>query len=134
MGVSLLLIERTFPGVKTKQMNCAGVWASGTTYITFEDVKVPVENLIGTENEGFKCIMHNFNGERWGMAVQANRFARVCIEEAIKYAIKRRTFGKPLIQARPAERARAPSVRLTAVFARAAPSHPAQAGRNVVAR
>jgi len=98
MGVSLLLIERTFPGVKTKQMNCAGVWASGTTYITFEDVKVPVENLIGVENEGFKCIMHNFNGERWGMAVQANRFARVCIEEAIKYAIKRRTFGKPLIQ------------------------------------
>lgn len=97
-GVSLLLIERTFPGVTTKQMACSGVWSSGTTYITFEDVKVPVENLIGKENEGFKCIMYNFNSERWGMAVQANRFARVCIEEAILHAIKRKTFGKPLIQ------------------------------------
>lgn len=52
-GVSLLLVERG-PGVTTKQMNCMGVWASGTTYITFENVKVPVENLIGAENKGFK--------------------------------------------------------------------------------
>ena len=98
MGVSLLVVERTMPGVKTKQMNCSGVWSSGTTYITFEDVRVPVENIVGKENEGFKAIMYNFNSERWGMAVQANRFARVCIEDAILYAIKRRTFGKPLIQ------------------------------------
>jgi alkylation response protein AidB-like acyl-CoA dehydrogenase len=55
-GLSLLLIERG-PGVTTKQMDCQGVWASGTTYITFEDVKVPVENLIGAENDGFKMIM-----------------------------------------------------------------------------
>jgi alkylation response protein AidB-like acyl-CoA dehydrogenase len=53
-GVSLLLIERTMPGVKTRQMLCSGVWASGTTYITFEDVKVPKSNLIGKENAGFK--------------------------------------------------------------------------------
>ncbi len=64
-GVSLLLVERG-PGVKTTQMKCQGVWASGTTYITFEDVKVPVENLIGKENQGFKYIMYNFNHERWG--------------------------------------------------------------------
>jgi alkylation response protein AidB-like acyl-CoA dehydrogenase len=51
-GISLLLIEKTMPGIKAKQMNCSGVWASGTSYITFEDVKVPVENLIGKENEG----------------------------------------------------------------------------------
>lgn len=70
-GISLLLIEKTMPGVTTKQMNCSGVWPSGTTYITFEDVKVrfpwlmrhdcnhwqvPVENLIGEEGEGFKYI------------------------------------------------------------------------------
>jgi alkylation response protein AidB-like acyl-CoA dehydrogenase len=35
-------------------MDCQGVWSSGTTYVTFEDVKVPVENLIGKENQGFK--------------------------------------------------------------------------------
>lgn len=98
MGVSLLLLERTMPGIKTTQMQCSGVWSSGTTYITFEDVKVPVGNLIGKENEGFRCIMYNFNHERWGMAVEANRFARVCLEESILYAMKRRTFGKPLIK------------------------------------
>ena len=52
-GVSALLIERT-EGVSTRRMDCQGVWASGTTYITFEDVKVPVENLLGKENQGFK--------------------------------------------------------------------------------
>ena len=52
-GVSMLLIERSHGGVSTRQMNCQGVSSSGTTYITFEDVKVPVENLIGKENKGF---------------------------------------------------------------------------------
>ncbi len=52
-GVSLLLIERS-EGVSTRKMDCQGVWSSGTTYVTFEDVKVPVENLIGKENQGFK--------------------------------------------------------------------------------
>lgn len=56
-GISLLLIERTMPGVATRHMQCSGVWASGTSYVTFEDVKVPVENIIGKENKGFKAIM-----------------------------------------------------------------------------
>ena len=43
-------------------------------------------------------MMHNFNHERWGFVVQANRFARVCYEEAFKYAHRRRTFGKKLIE------------------------------------
>jgi alkylation response protein AidB-like acyl-CoA dehydrogenase len=68
-------------------MKCSGVWPSGTAYITFEDVKVPKENLIGKENKGFKYIMWNFNSERMGIIIQANRFARVCIEESIKVCI-----------------------------------------------
>jgi len=59
-GISLLLIERSHGGVSTRQMDCQGVWGSGTTYVTFEDCKVPVENLIGKENQGFKVIMTNF--------------------------------------------------------------------------
>lgn len=59
-GVSVLLIERSFGGVSTRKMDCQGVWSSGTTYVTFEDVKVPVENLVGKENQGFKVIMTNF--------------------------------------------------------------------------
>jgi len=96
-GISLLLIERTMPGVKTRQMDCTGVHCSGTAFVNFEDVKVPVENLIGEENSGFKYIMFNFNHERWGIVVQAVRFARVCYEEAFVWAHKRKTFGQRLI-------------------------------------
>jgi len=96
-GISLLLLERGMEGVTTRHMPCSGMWASGTSYVTFEDVRVPVENLIGEENKGFKCIMYNFNHERWGFVVQANRFARCCFEEAFTYAHKRKTFGKRLI-------------------------------------
>jgi len=126
-GISLLLLERGMAGLETKQMKCMGVWPSGTTYITMDDVKVPVENLIGQENQGFKYIMcvrprparaarararalarsrarrrarrrYNFNHERWALSIQASRFSRVCLEEAFKYAMKRSTFGKKLIE------------------------------------
>nr|POE77786.1 acyl-coa dehydrogenase apdg [Quercus suber] len=96
-GVSVLLIERESGGVSTRRMDCQGVWSSGTTYVTFEDVKVPVENLIGKENQGFKVIMTNFNHERVGIIIQCLRFSRVCYEESVKYAHKRRTFGQKLI-------------------------------------
>ncbi|SMR52671.1 unnamed protein product [Zymoseptoria tritici ST99CH_1E4] len=97
-GVSVLLIEREAGGVSTRRMDCQGVWSSGTTYVTFEDVKVPVENLIGKENQGFKVIMTNFNHERIGIIIQCIRFSRVCYEESVKYAHKRRTFGQKLIE------------------------------------
>ncbi|OLL25523.1 Acyl-CoA dehydrogenase [Neolecta irregularis DAH-3] len=97
-GISLLLLEREMGGISTREMLCSGVWASGTSYVIFEDVKVPVENLLGEENQGFKCIMTNFNHERMGICIQANRFSRVCFEESLKYAHKRKTFGKNLIE------------------------------------
>jgi len=64
------------------------MWASGTTFITFEDVMVPVSNLIGKEGEGFKYIMINFNHERLSLAMQTMRMARCCYEESFKYAHK----------------------------------------------
>lgn len=96
-GISMLLIERSMPGITARQMDCQGVWPSGTAYITFEDVRVPVSNLIGEENKGFTYIMSNFNHERWGFVIQATRFSRVCYEDAFRYAHKRKTFGKRLI-------------------------------------
>jgi alkylation response protein AidB-like acyl-CoA dehydrogenase/predicted heme/steroid binding protein len=60
-GISLLLLERGMPGLKTVKMSCGGGWSSGTSYITFDNVKVPCSNLIGKENQGFKLIMYNFN-------------------------------------------------------------------------
>ncbi|KAF9436573.1 hypothetical protein BGZ76_003587 [Entomortierella beljakovae] len=96
-GVSLMIVERTMPGVTTRQMKCSGVWSSGTAYINFEDVRVPRANIVGKENRGFKYIMNNFNHERIGVIIQATRLARVCLEESIKYGSKRKTFGVKLI-------------------------------------
>lgn len=96
-GMSMLLVERG-PGVETRKMECMGVWPSGTTFVTFTDVKVPKTNIIGIEGDGFRQVMYNFNHERWMLCCQAIRLARVCIEESLKFARQRRTFGKYLIE------------------------------------
>jgi alkylation response protein AidB-like acyl-CoA dehydrogenase len=69
----------------------------GSTFIEFDDVKVPLENLLGAENAGFKIVMSNFNHERLLLGIIALRMARVCCEDAYSHAITRKTFGKPLI-------------------------------------
>lgn len=96
-GVSLLLIEANTPGITVRRQKTQGWWTSATTFITFEDVKVPVKNLIGSENAGFHSIMTNFNHERFVLGATSNRYARICLEDAIKYARVRKTFGKRLL-------------------------------------
>src|SRR5215813_3952191 len=97
-GVSLLLIEGGTPGLSRTKLKKMGWWASDTATLHFDDCRVPAENLIGEEGQGFKLIMHNFNSERMGMAASCTAFARVCAEEAIAYAKERKTFGKPIAQ------------------------------------
>lgn len=98
-GISMMLLEKdTMPGISTRRMDCQGVWPSGTTYVEFDNVRVPASNLIGKENEGFGVIMKNFNHERWGFVIQANRFSRDLLEESWNYASKRATFGKKLFE------------------------------------
>lgn len=97
-GLSMILVERTMPGVTTTKMDCTGVWPSGTTYIEFDNVKVPKTNIIGQVGGGFKQIMYNFNHERWLLAAQACRMARICVEDSLSFARSRRTFGKFLIE------------------------------------
>ncbi|PGH09099.1 hypothetical protein GX51_00853 [Blastomyces parvus] len=96
-GISLLIIPLAAKGVTRRRMENSGVNASGSTFIEFDDVEVPVENLIGTENDGFRYIMSNFNPERLGLATSCIRLSRVCVEDAYNYAINRETFGQPLI-------------------------------------
>mmetsp|Transcript_10047 Transcript_10047/g.13675 ORF Transcript_10047/g.13675 Transcript_10047/m.13675 type:complete len:522 (-) Transcript_10047:148-1713(-) len=95
-GISMLLIERG-PGVETKQIKTSYSTAAGTSYVFFEDVQVPVENLLGKENEGFKCIMDNFNHERWMIVCGVNRASRLIVEECLKWANQRMVFGKNLM-------------------------------------
>lgn len=97
-GVSLLLIEGDTPGLSRTKLKKMGWWASDTATLHFDECRVPVENLLGEEGQGFKLIMHNFNSERMGMAASCTAYARVCVEEAIAYAKERQTFGKPISQ------------------------------------
>lgn len=95
-GLSFLLIEADHPGVSRTPLKKMGWWMSDTATIHFDNVDVPIDNLIGQENAGFAGIVTNFNMERLTMAAQAIAFARVCIEDAAAWARERHTFGKPL--------------------------------------
>jgi acyl-CoA dehydrogenase len=97
-GVSLLLVDGDTPGLTRTRLDKMGWWASDTASLHFDDCRVPAENLLGEEGQGFKLIMQNFNSERMGMAAGCTAYARVCLDEAIAYARERQTFGKPLVQ------------------------------------
>lgn len=96
-GVSMLLIERG-EGVETKSIKTSYSAAAGTAYIVFENVKVPVENLLGKENRGFQVIMYNFNHERWLIIAQVVRGSRLVVEECFKWANQRIVFNKKLLE------------------------------------
>ncbi|PGH10483.1 hypothetical protein AJ80_07526 [Polytolypa hystricis UAMH7299] len=96
-GVSVLVIPTDAPGFRRRIIKNSGVEASLSTWVDLENVKVPVENLIGVENNGFPTLMSNFNKERFLMAIGMNRRARTCLAVALDYAHNRITFGKPLI-------------------------------------
>jgi len=98
-GISALLIEggpEGTPGLTRTRLDKMGWWASDTAHLRFDNVRVPVANLIGEEHKGFKTFMTNFNGERLGMAAQAVAYAQVCFDEALDWARQRSTFGAPL--------------------------------------
>jgi len=97
-GVSLLLIERDTPGFTQTRLNKMGWHSSDTATLYFDDCRVPVENLIGEENAGFRGIMMNFNSERFGIAAMAWGFAKCAYEESLEYAKQRETFGQPIIK------------------------------------
>ncbi|KAJ3241882.1 hypothetical protein HDU81_009744 [Chytriomyces hyalinus] len=96
-GISMLLIPRS-EGLETKQMKTSYSSAAGTAYVTYDNVKVPVENLVGKENAGFPVIMFNFNHERWYIISAMNYASRSIVEESFKWAVQRRVFGKSLIE------------------------------------
>jgi len=97
-GVSLLVIEADSPGYSVSdRLKKTGWWASDTAEIYFDNCRVPVENLLGRENEGFYGIMANFQYERLMLAVMANMTARLALEESLRYARERKAFGKTLM-------------------------------------
>jgi len=97
-GLSLILVERNCPGVTCRRLKTQGWWCSYTTYIEFDNVRVPGINTVGAEGQGFKYTMINFNHERFLLSAGMLRYSRICIEEAVAFAKRRRTFGKQLIE------------------------------------
>lgn len=97
-GVSVLAIDTSLPGISRTALDKQGWHCSDTTLIVFNDVKVPIECLIGKEGAGFKGIMVNFNQERIMLAVQALASAEACLAEAQEWATSRKTFGKRLVE------------------------------------
>jgi len=97
-GLSLLLVPLLGQeGVTMRRLKTGGQTASGTTFIELDDVKVPVENLIGQEGMGMRYIMTNFNHERLTIAIGVTRTARTALAAAFEYVMKREAFGKLLI-------------------------------------
>jgi len=94
--LSFLLIERDTPGLTVRKIDIRDSQLSGTAYLDFDECRVPASNLIGKENRGFKLVMYNFNHERMYVSACACRLARVCLEESIRYAVRRTAFGKRL--------------------------------------
>jgi acyl-CoA dehydrogenase len=96
-GISLLVIEKGTPGFsvanKIKKMGWA---ASDTAELVFQDCRVPVENLIGEENQGFGGIMVNFQQERLNMAVMGYAAAELAYELSRDYCRQREAFKRPL--------------------------------------
>ena len=96
-GISLLVVEKGMPGFTvSKQLEKMGWWCSDTAELSFQDVEVPAQNLVGEEGTGFLQLMRGFQGERLGLAAHAYGIAERCLELSIAYASQRETFGRPL--------------------------------------
>ncbi|KAI5892017.1 acyl-CoA dehydrogenase NM domain-like protein [Schizophyllum commune H4-8] len=95
-GLVVLLIERG-EGVETKPIKTSYSTAAGTGYITFDNVFVPDDYILGEENKGLQVILSNFNHERWGMTGGSIGAQRAIVEECLKWTTQRKVFGKPLI-------------------------------------
>lgn len=98
-GLSMLVVPLlNTEGVEMRRMKVGGQTAAGTTFITLEDVSVPLSNLIGVEGQGMKYVMQNFNHERLTIAVGCNRISRVALSAAFEYCMKREAFSKTLME------------------------------------
>ncbi|WP_250655303.1 acyl-CoA dehydrogenase family protein [Alkalimarinus coralli] len=96
-GISMLLIEKGTAGFTVgKNLKKMGWWASDTAELFFDDCMVPAENLIGSENNGFVCIMTNFLQERLFLSTMAYMTAQLALEESLKYIKEREAFGRPI--------------------------------------
>ncbi|ABK88019.1 TPA: acyl-CoA dehydrogenase AcdA [Bacillus cereus] len=96
-GTSAFIVESDAPGFSVgKKESKLGIRSSPTTEIMFEDCRIPVENLLGEEGQGFKIAMQTLDGGRNGIAAQAVGIAQGALDASVAYARERHQFGKPI--------------------------------------
>ncbi len=96
-GISAFIVEKGWPGFEFgDHYDKMGIRSSSTAELIFNNVKVPKENLLGKEGQGFKIAMATLDGGRIGIAAQALGIAQGAFENALAYAKERVQFGKPI--------------------------------------
>jgi alkylation response protein AidB-like acyl-CoA dehydrogenase len=96
-GISAFVVEKGTPGFHVgKEEDKMGLRASDTTELIFEDCRVPSENLLGQEGDGFVIAMASLDGGRIGIASQSVGLAQACLDAAVSYAKERVQFNKPI--------------------------------------
>lgn len=94
---SLILVEADRQGItRNKIRGKMGIRASDTAEITFDEVRVPAENLVGQEGRGFYQLMHFFDATRTMVAAQGVGLAQGALDKTVQYVQERKTFGRPL--------------------------------------
>jgi alkylation response protein AidB-like acyl-CoA dehydrogenase len=98
-GITAFILERGWDGLTTGTIEGKmGVHASNTGWIAMDDVRVPASHRLGEEGEGFKIAMSALDNARYGVAAGAVGIMKACLEESIRYAKERKTFGKPIAE------------------------------------
>ena len=95
-GISIFVVDRETPGISATKLDKLGWRASDTAELAFDNVEIPLENLMGEEGKGFPYIMQHFALERLIMGVNAHARAEFAIDYAINYMQERVAFGKSL--------------------------------------
>jgi alkylation response protein AidB-like acyl-CoA dehydrogenase len=96
-GISCLVIEKDMPGVSFgAQERKLGWHSQPTAMVNFDEVRVPAENLVGGEGEGFRIAMMGLDGGRLNIGACSLGGAQRCLDEAVKYGKERKQFGQPI--------------------------------------
>ncbi len=96
-GISTFIVEKGTPGFTVaKKEKKLGIRSSDTVSLSFADCRIPIENRIGEDGEGFKFAMRTLEGGRIGIASQALGIAQGCFDASLRYAKERKAFDRPI--------------------------------------